>query len=377
MRHIIIAGVIALLFAMTPDSINCARADNEAAVMPHAVILHYQNINTDATAKSQTASAIDPALLKRQMQYLRDNHFTVLPLADLVQRLRSGKSLPDRSVAISFDGATRNICDTVSPLLVQMKIPFTLFVDTAPIDAGNPAYCSWSELQTLAADGVTFGNRSINDDHLVHRHSGESLAVWQSRVRGEILGAEQRLLEQTGQSTHLLAWPYGEFNEATKALVRDAGFIAFGQQPGAVGPYSDWQELPRFTQSAQGPNNASLKSFAAKLEALPLPVQSVRKPDSPLLREDGIPSAELVLQPMKKSNFTPSQRKRLNCSDSDGKRINAIWLSETRLRVKAHRDLPLGVSGYHCHLPAEGDHYYWYSVTWITADKNGNWPSPH
>ncbi len=50
MRHIIIAGVIALLFAMTPDSINCARADNEVAVMPSPVVDCARDNRSDGTS---------------------------------------------------------------------------------------------------------------------------------------------------------------------------------------------------------------------------------------------------------------------------------------------------------------------------------------
>ncbi|MET0377498.1 MAG: polysaccharide deacetylase family protein [Spongiibacteraceae bacterium] len=338
-----------------------------AAEQWHAVVLQYRHVGDAAPA----ATSISVNGLQRQLRYLRDNRYTVLPLPELVQRLRSGQSLPERSVAISFDGANRSVCETAFPLLNELKIPFTIFVNVDAIDKNSPANCTWDQLRALAAAGVTLANHTVNHSHLIYR-GDQPTGNWRAQILAEIEDGEQRILERPGQSHRLLAWPHGEFNEATKQLARDAGYVAFGQQSGPLGRDSDWLELPRFPMSGEAGLITNLPAFGAKLQTLPFPIEAVHAPDIPLTIEGGIPSLELVLR-ANRGGRRPL-RTQLQCFSADGKRISSHWLSETRFRVKAYRALPLGHASYNCTLPAGSGRFYWYSHAWITADTNGRWP---
>lgn len=328
----------------------------------HAVVLQY-----DAVDESAAPHAISAASLQRQLRYLRDNRFRVLPLPELVQRLRSGGELPERSIAITFNDAARIVCEIAAPLLQQAQMPFTVFVNTAAIDAGSDAHCSWEQLQQLAAAGASIANQGSTHRHLVVR-TEPTLESWRAQVRAEIDSAERRIQEQIGQSHHLLAWPYGEFNEGTKQIAREAGFIAFGKQPGPIGRDSDWLELPRFSLS----RDANVPTLAAKLDTLPFPLAAVHKPDSPLRKDSDAPTLELVLQEdVSRSRIL---RGKLQCFDSAGRRIGSNWLSETRFRARAYRPLPAGRSLYTCTLPAGNGRFYWFSQAWISADTEHRWP---
>lgn len=358
-RQLVVGCLGALLYLFAPAAI---------AEQWHAVVLRYQNVG-DAAPPDSTISVTG---LQRQLYYLRDNRYAVLPLPELVQRLRSDQSLPDRSIAITFDDANRSVCDTAFPLLAKFKFPFTVFINPDTIDKNDPANCSWEQLQALAAAGVTLANHTVGNLHLIYRAPDQSLENWRALVLAQIEEGERRILEQTGQSHRLLAWPYGEFNEATKQVARDAGYVAFGQQSGPLGRDSDWLALPRFPLSGAAGSNNNLSAFGAKLQTLPFPVTAIHAPDAPQAFEAGIPSLELVLRP--DSTGRRRLRAQLQCYSADGKRIGSNWLSETRFRVKAYRPLPVGRTQYHCTLPAGGGRFYWYSHTWIHADKNGRWP---
>jgi peptidoglycan/xylan/chitin deacetylase (PgdA/CDA1 family) len=335
----------------------------------HAIVLQYHNVADNTPA----ATSISVANLQRQMRYLAENRYAVLPLPELIQRLRAGQPLPDRAVAITFDDADRSVCTTAFPLLSKLKLPFTVFVNTEAIDQNYPANCSWEQLQQLGAAGVTLANHTVSHSHLIRRGENQPIETWRAQVLAEIKNAEQRILEQTGQSHRLLAWPYGETNDAVKQIALDAGYTtAFGQQSGPLGRNGEWLELPRFAMSGDAGLNVNFPAFIAKLQTLPLPIAAIHCPENPLPVAAGIPSLEIVLRP--NEHGKRMQRSRLQCFSSDGKRIGSNWLSETRFRVKAYRPLPLGHSRYNCTLPVGNGRFYWYSKAWTTADADGHWP---
>lgn len=370
-RQFVVGCLSTLLYLFSPAA---------TAKQWHTVVLQYHHVSDAPLVADVThigdsglpATTISVNDLQRQLRYLRENRYNVLPLPELIQHLRNGQSLPDRSVAITFDNANRSVCDTAFPLLAKYNIPFTVFINTEAIDKNYPANCSWEQLQTLAAAGVTLANHTVSHSHLIYRAPDQPLANWRAQVLAQIEDAEQRILEQTGQSHRLLAWPYGEFNEATKQIARDAGYVAFGQQSGPFGRNSDWLALPRFSMSGDAGLSTNLQVFGAKLQTLPFPIAAIHAQDAPLPFDAGIPSLELVLHP--ESSGRRLQRGQLHCNNSEDKRIGSNWLSETRFRVKAYRPLALGRTRYSCTLPAGGGRFYWYSHVWISADKNGHWP---
>ena len=74
----------------------------------------------------------------------------------------------------------------------------------------------------------------------------ESELEWINRLEKELLKAELRIEQQTGQSHRYLAYPFGEFNTEIKNMLEANDFIGLAQNSGAVGVNSDFLALPRF-----------------------------------------------------------------------------------------------------------------------------------
>jgi peptidoglycan/xylan/chitin deacetylase (PgdA/CDA1 family) len=70
-----------------------------------------------------------------QLRYLAGN-YTILPLSEIVSRLRSTKPLPAFAVALTFDDGLRNNHSVAYPLLKKHGIPATFFVCPGLVDAG-------------------------------------------------------------------------------------------------------------------------------------------------------------------------------------------------------------------------------------------------
>ena len=82
-------------------------------------------------------------------------HWTVLSLAEVLDRLRSGRPLPRRAVHISFDDGYRNNL-VAAEILDRHRLPWTLFpVTNAVLDGYEPGYIR-------LADAISATNASVH-----------------------------------------------------------------------------------------------------------------------------------------------------------------------------------------------------------------------
>ena len=113
-----------------------------------------------------------------------------MPLAEIIETLRSGNLLPDRTVAITIDDAYKSVLEHAWPRLKAANFPFTLFVATSPIDRNLPSYMSWDDLRMLQQGGVAIGSQTHTHPHL-HRKTPE-------QVIEELQTSNQRFIEELG-----------------------------------------------------------------------------------------------------------------------------------------------------------------------------------
>ncbi len=299
-----------------------------------------------------------------QLEYLQRAGYQILPLEDIVARLRRGPPLPPKTVAITIDDAYLSVYREAFPRLRARGWPFTVFVATDPVDRALPAFMNWGQMREMQAHGASFANHSRAHDHLIRRRPGESDEQWENRIRADLRHAQRRLEEELGQAPGLFAYPYGEYDTALASLVRDMGYVAFGQQSGAVGPGSDPRALPRYPMAEAF---ADLAQFRIKAASLPLPVREVI-PWDPVTAE---PRPRMILR----LDESDARLARLACYASGQGRLAIQWLdrAQRRFAVQARDDLPPGRSRYNCTAPSgQNGRYYWFSHLWIRQpDRTG------
>jgi biofilm PGA synthesis lipoprotein PgaB len=336
----------------------CFFCSGTLASQPHAVVLLYHHVDTSTPA----VTSITPQQFDQQLDYLQNNGFTVLALADIVRRLETGEALPDKVVSLSFDDAYRSVYSEAFPRLKQRKWPFTVFVNTEAVDNKHAIQSSWEQLREMAENGASIANHSVSHSHLARRLDGETEAAWKLRVTAEITNAQQRIQEEIGTTEKLFAYPYGEFDLALKTLVKDLGYTAFGQQSGAWGPMTDAQSIPRFAFAGQ---YVDIKDFALKASTLPFEIVKASTDDNPLAHEQKKPQLQL--------EFRPGNYQQLNCFGSGQGALALTWLSETMVVITPNKAIPVGRSRVNCTMPAGDGRFYWYSHQWIRLDKNQQW----
>jgi len=322
-----------------------------ARAADHAVVLVYHHVDSNTPA----STSVSPELFARHLAYLHENGFAVLSLSRLLDDLSHGRQLPEKVVAITFDDAYRSVHRTAMPLLRQYSWPFTVFVNTEPIDRGYGNFMSWHELRELQQNGGQIANHSHTHAYMTRRLPGEEEGAWRQRMRREIEVAQTRLGEKLPGVEKIFAYPYGEFDGPLQAIVRELGFYGIGQQSGAMGAGTDWTAAPRFPMAA---GFASLDQFAIKVNSRPLPVE-VLAPSERLISADK--EAPAMRFRLGDGDFSDE---RLHCYLS-GDKMQLTWLDRGERLIEIRPVTPVGKGRikYNCTAPSsrQAGVYYWYS----------------
>lgn len=347
----------------TSIALLCLALPTLAGAAQSAVVLEYHHVAED----TPPSTSVTPDVFERHMDHLAENGFNVWPLPKLVETLRDGEEVPDRTVALTFDDAYASVHEEVFPRLQERGWPFTVFVATGPIDKDINAYMSWDDLRELEAAGVTIANHSVNHEHMIRRRPQENESEWRKRQRREITEAQERLEEELeAPPPRLFAYPFGEFSPAVRQIVEEQGFVGFGQQSGAIGTDSDFTALPRFPIAT---GFDSLDSFALKVRSHPLPVRRTEPESGVLGPDDARPGLRLLLEP------GPYRPEAIRCYVHGD--VVSVELEESdppRLLVRPSAPIGAGRTKVNCTAPAtDSDAWFWYSFVWLKPLPDGSW----
>lgn len=253
----------------------CAAALAAPPALPEdshkAVILAYHRIGeesffTDNLSAGQFAAHIEE---------IKNGGYHVLPLETLLESLGSDTPLPPRTLAITFEGGYLSAFRNAMPLLLENRIPFTVFYASDLLDCKTPEYMSWEDLTRLSKnETVGLGVLPASYTHTARQPRQEMI--------GSLNRARQRFRETFGHEVNLLSYPYGEYALELKELARSQGFkFALGLHSGAAHAGSDPYALPRFSMTER---YGDIERFRMVADSLPLPVTGM-EPADPLLHE--------------------------------------------------------------------------------------------
>lgn len=320
----------------------------------HATIILYHHVS-ESTPES---TSVAPAIFRQHLDHLRDEGFNVMPLPELLDALNERRQIPDKSIAITFDDGYISIFDTAFPILQEYGFPFTLFVNTQPLNDKMAGYMSWAQVKQMGEAGVTIANHMENHPHMVDSLAGEDGAARDQRLREELLRAQARIEAETGQNHKFIAYPYGEYDLANKAMLKDLGFMGIGQQSGAVGFDTDFLALPRFPF---GGSFTDLNDFKQKVQTLSFHLLKV-EPESQMTEERN-PSLTLQFAP---GDFNFRQ---IACY-AGSQPMQLEWLDQEQgvLRVSTEQTFNSRRYRYLCTAPMRGtNRYFWYSKDWTRS----------
>lgn len=275
---------------------------------------------------------------------LKTGGYTVLPLGKIVDSLKSGEALPDRTVALTIDDAYLSVYQNAWPILKEAGLPFTVFASTGHLGNRPSDYMSWAQLKEMRDAGVYIGHHSASHSHL------PKLSL--EKVQSEIASANTAFQKNLGFVPALFAYPYGEYGSDIKKIIAESGFkAAFGQQSGVAYAGHDRFSFPRFAMSE---NYGSIGRLRLAANALPLRVRNVTPTDNILKKN---PPAFGFSLDEKYENL-----KQLTCysSNQSGGSVPIQRLGDDRVEIRLNRAYQPGRGRINCTLPGPEGRFRWF-----------------
>jgi peptidoglycan/xylan/chitin deacetylase (PgdA/CDA1 family) len=331
-----------------------------------AVILQYHHVSD----KTPASTSISPKQFEVHLQYLKDNGFNVVALSTLIDGIKAQKALPDKTVAITFDDAYKDNLTYAKPILDKFAFPYTIFVNPGIIERnlGNESshYLSWSQLKTMADEGVIIANHGYEHDSIARMSGGLTQAQWFAQQTELLLKAEKIIKDKTGQSWQYFAYPYGEYSKAAQAWVKKNNFVAFSQQSGAIDLKTDLSSVPRFPASRPYDKMSGLHD---KLNSLAFNIK-LNGENATTIFTHKVPKS--ITFEIETGDFYKSG---LNCYVSGLGKQKITWHSDDSFSITFNKDLPVGRVRANCTAASisKPGRYYWYSKPWFILKEDGSW----
>jgi len=192
--------------------------------------------------------SIPKEVFKKQMQYLKKKGFNSVALNKLIQFLETGESLPEKPIAITFDDGFKETLDNALPILEECGFEATFFLVAGKAGENNdwdkkykePLYslASFDEIKQIKEKTIQFGSHSLTHKKLY--------ALSEEELLKEIVLSKQLIEISLGKEVCFFSYPYGKYDEETKRIVKEAGYLAaFSVNQGMVKPRDDLFELNR------------------------------------------------------------------------------------------------------------------------------------
>jgi len=323
----------------------------QSAAGQSAVVLNYQRFGETR----YPATSVTESQFGAHVELLSGSRYNVVSAWDAVTALFGGRTLPNRSVAITIDDAYRSAYDVAWPRLKEADLPFTLFVSTDAIDDGGPGFMTWDQIRELRDAGVTIGAHGAAHLHMATLSPEEISADIERSVR--------RIEAELGERPTLFSYPHGEITLAARDAIAAAGFeAAFGQHSGTVTEALDRHMLPRFSINGIYGTQAE---FSKRIDTLGLPLRNV-SPADPHIQGGAPPVIEFSI------DRTVGRTRNLHCFysnlDKDFAEIPVTVLEGRRYELRFNEVIPPGPWRVNCTIPTGGKRIRWWGMQYYSSE---------
>lgn len=200
---------------------------------------------------------VPPKHFSKQIGYLKNQQFHFLTIQELLEWYRGERTLPKKSVLITFDDGYKDFMENALPVLNKYSASAVMFVHANRLSEplqNNIPLMSWEDIREAKARGIEIGDHSFSHPSLKTLNREELLQ--------EIELAQRAFQEHLSFQPEAFAYPGGKFNQEVIDVLKEKNYtIAFSIDRGLIRTSDDMFRLKRFGLS----RNTSWLEFKARL----------------------------------------------------------------------------------------------------------------
>ncbi|MBU1668973.1 polysaccharide deacetylase family protein [bacterium] len=212
----------------------------------HIFVYHRFDDTRYPTTNTSTAE------LEREFFYLKKNGYKVVPLIDIVTKVKAKEKVPNNWVALTIDDGFKTFYTNGLPIFKKYNYPFTLFIAVEYTEKKYKDYVSWKQLKEIAKYG------DVEFHSYGHGHFGQ---MSDAEIKTDMDKGLALMKKHLNYEPRLFVYPYGEYDARVEKVLEPYNFKAvFNQNIGAIhGECSDEYDLDRSALVGKAPFQLYLK----------------------------------------------------------------------------------------------------------------------
>ena len=236
LRLPIVLAVLTLAFAPLPQIDPRSR-------MPNVAVLEWHDVLPEKAVYFDTTTAT----LAADFDEIARRGFHVVPLWALRDHLVNGKSLPPKSLVLTFDDNSQGIYDNAFPLLRKHRFHATLFVHTNYVGkTTSKAHNTWPELNEMQRSGL------VDIQSLTANHPPDLTVLKDADVMHEFQLSAHSIEVRGGRKPYAVVYPYDVYDDHVAQLAAAAGYtLGFTEDHGLAGESPSLLEIHRYSLAPQ------------------------------------------------------------------------------------------------------------------------------
>lgn len=188
-------------------------------------ILLYHHITNEEFTDEQSISHISPSDFRLHMTAIKV-HYNPISLREYIDFVNCDDgsiTLPDNPIVVTFDDGYSSNYEIAYPILKELGIPATIFVVTDTVgeqaEGGKVHYShfTWEQAREMEESGL------IEIQSHTAGHVGMTTVDPGERIR-QLRKSKYDIEKNLGRACDMIAFPYGDYNEAVKQAARNAGY---------------------------------------------------------------------------------------------------------------------------------------------------------
>lgn len=232
-----------------------------AYIFAEAHILLYHRF--DDSRPRVKAMNISTKNLRSNFEYMKKNGYKVIKMSELVDKIKNGKKIDDKTVVLNIDDAYKSFYTSGLPIFKEYGYPFTLFVYVDTVNHHYNDYMSWEEIRESSKYG----------EIALHSFSHPNLtALTEKQIREDTKRAYDDFSKEMGYKPAYYAYPFGKYNKEVRDTISSFGFSSIvNTDGGAVDYWYDTLNLDRIAM-----DDAKKIDYELKVQPLKLSLKIVK-----------------------------------------------------------------------------------------------------